>query len=80
LAATSIPLEGTRAYAEAVNAAFRAYLDTLTDADLERVVMEDNPYNTLGKLIAIYVNWHIAAHTGEIAVLKGIQGEVGYGF
>ena len=78
---TSIPLDTAHAYAAAINDAFAVYFDALTGEDLERPVSGTPPiYDTIGKVLAVFINWHIAAHAGEIAVLKGIQNQIGYGF
>ncbi len=76
-----VPLDLARQYAQAVIQAANVYLDTLRDADLNRPITgADSEHNTVGKAFATYINWHTAAHTGEISVLKGIQSHVGYGF
>ncbi|MBN1285508.1 MAG: DinB family protein [Anaerolineae bacterium] len=76
-----VPLDLACEYSAAVNAAVNAYLDTLTDADLDRAAPDTGTsYDTIGKLFAVFITWHVITHTGEIAALKGIQNKIGYGF
>ena len=67
-------------YSEAVGAATRDWLDTLTDADLDRPLETPVGELSLGQVLATFVIWHIDAHCGEIAALKGCQGAKGYPF
>jgi hypothetical protein len=66
----------TRAVAESV----QCWLASLTPADLEREI--DSPLGkvNLAQLLEVFVIWHINAHCGEIAALKGCQGARGYPF
>ena len=67
-------------YARAVARASRDWLASLTPQDLERMI--DTPVGelSLGQVLATFVIWHIDAHCGEIAALKGCQGVKGYPF
>lgn len=75
-----VDLAAARAYAQAVYAATDAYLATLTDAD----ICEEIDARELGLgqsprwdvLSIVLLDLH--AHSGEIAVLKGLQGLRGY--
>jgi hypothetical protein len=66
-------------YAQAVFAATDAYLKTLKDSDLDRVM--DTPIGRmpLGAFLAATAS-HLANITGEISALKGVQGKKGYPF
>jgi hypothetical protein len=81
--AVQIDLDALRAYAKAVYASVLAYLDGLSEADLEREV--DLSANGLGvRSVGWMLAALIAAHTnnmaGEISCLKGLQGAQGYPF
>lgn len=72
-----------REYAKAVYKETEDYVATLTDEDLEKDV--DMSDFGMGKrkmydFIANLINGHAFSITGEIAVLKGIQGLKGYPF
>jgi hypothetical protein len=77
-----VDLPATIAYGKAVYDAVNAYLATLTAADLAKEV--DLSAAGIGMMPLSYlvsnVLTNIAAHTGEIACLKGIQGAQGYPF
>ena len=76
-----IDLPTTRSYAQAVQAATDAYLATLTDEDLARVLDLTSfglGQMTIGTLLNRMVLGHIDNMTGEISVLKGLQGAKGY--
>jgi len=76
-----IDLPETHRYAQAVHAATDAYLATLTDEDLARMLdltsfgLGQMP---IGALLNRMVLGHIDNMTGEISVLKGLQGGKGY--
>ena len=81
--AVVLDLPAMRVYAKAVAAATDAYLDGLTDADLERVL--DLASEGLGQQnVAWCLNALVASHlnnrAGEISCLKGLQGARGYPF
>ena len=79
--ALRLDLSAMRLYAQAVAAATDAYLDSLSDSDLERIV--DLSSVGLGqRSVAWCLNVLVAAHlnnmAGEISCLKGLQGTRGY--
>jgi hypothetical protein len=67
-------------YAQAVAGMIQAWLDALEPADLERVVESPVGELRLAELVETFVIWHLNAHCGEIAALKGCQGAQGYPF
>ena len=78
-----IDLEALRAYAQAVYANTREYLDRLDEEKLAREV--DLTANGLGvRTVSWMLSALIASHTnnmaGEISCLKGLQGARGYPF
>jgi hypothetical protein len=76
-----IELPTTRSYAHAVHAATDAYLATLTDEDLTRnldLTTFGLGHMTVGTILNRMVLGHIDNMTGEISVLKGLQGAKGY--
>lgn len=76
-----IDIPATRGYAQAVHAATDTYLATLTDEDLARVLDLTSfglGQMTVGTVLNRMVLGHIDNMTGEISVLKGIQGAKGY--
>ena len=68
-------------YKEAVFASTQAYLDSLTDADLDREVEGGGggPMTVVDAITNALVGNNLA-HTGEISALKGVQGAKGYAF
>jgi hypothetical protein len=78
-----IDLAALREYAQAVTAETDAWIVSLSDADLDRPMDLSGVglgQHTLGTAIGLLVANHIGTETGEIAVLKGIQGARGYPF
>lgn len=78
----TIDLDALRQYAQAVYADTDAYLSSLADADL--AVEHDFSAlgfgkQTLGSFLSLLLG-HVGWHTGEVAVLKGVQGKKGYPF
>lgn len=67
-------------YAQAVFAATDAYLKTLNDQSLDRVVPTPLGPTPLGVILNYLVAGHTSAITGEISALKGTQGKKGYPF
>jgi len=67
-------------YAAAVSKATQAWLAPLGPEDLERKL--DTPIGelNLAQMLSTFLVWHIDAHCGEIAALKGCQGAKGYPF
>lgn len=78
--AIRVDLPAVHEYAEAVDRAVQDWLCALAPGDLDRVL--DTPVGelSLGQLLETFVIWHINAHCGEIAALKGCQGARGYPF
>jgi len=71
----SLDLDLFRAYASEVYKATYDYLDTATDADLEKIVDAGfAPPMPARSFVANILAWHIATHQGEISALKGVQG------
>jgi hypothetical protein len=68
-------------YQEAVYASTQAYLDSLSDADLDRELEGPGgrPMTVADALTNALVG-NVLAHTGEISALKGVQGAKGYAF
>jgi hypothetical protein len=76
-----LDLESFRKYAKAVFAQTDAYVDSLTDEDLDKEVdLGAWGKPTVATILADYIIGHIFSLTGEISVLKGIQGAKGYPF
>jgi hypothetical protein len=78
-----VDLDTFRHYAQAVAAETEAWLASLNDADLDRPLDLSSAgfgQHTLATAIALLVANHLGTETGEISVLKGIQGARGYPF
>jgi DinB superfamily len=74
-------LGALRQYAQAVAAETDAWIASLRDADLDRPVDLSSAglgQHTLATAIALLIANHLGTETGEISVLKGIQGARGY--
>lgn len=78
--ALRVDLPTVHEYAQAVNAAVQGWLGSLIPADLEREMETPVGELSLGQLLETFIIWHINAHCGEIAALKGCQGAKGYPF
>ncbi len=77
--AVRVDLPAARRYAEAVYAATDAYLASLTPEQLDSPPATPIPGNqTLSWLVYNLLTMHANLHTGEIAVVKGLQGLTGY--
>lgn len=63
-----------QAYRQAVTEATDAFLDSLTDEDLERPIDFFGRKETMGWVIADTVLVHMSFHAGEVASLKGVMG------
>jgi hypothetical protein len=76
--AIRVDLVALHDYAQATAQAVQDWLASLTPEDLERAI--DTPVGelNLGQMLELFVIWHINAHCGEIAALKGCQGAKGY--
>jgi hypothetical protein len=76
-----IDLPALQAYARAVAEQTDTWLASLTDSDLEQAMDLSGiglGQHTWASAIALLVANHMGTETGEIAVLKGIQGARGY--
>jgi DinB family protein len=74
-------LGALRQYAQAVAAETAAWIASLSEADLDGPVDLSNAglgQHTLATAIALLIANHLGTETGEISVLKGIQGARGY--
>lgn len=67
-------------YSKVVQDAAQSWAATLKPADLEIKVATPIGELSLAQMVEIYIIWHINAHCGEIAALKGCQGVQGYPF
>lgn len=67
-------------YAKEVYAATDAFLNNVSEADLERKVQTPLGEQTLGWGIAMLLGTHFPQHAGEIAALKGVHGMRGLPF
>jgi hypothetical protein len=78
-----IDLAALRQYGAAVADATDSWLAGLTDADLDRPMdlsAVGLGQHTIATAIGLLIVNHLGTETGEIAVLKGIQGARGYPF
>jgi hypothetical protein len=76
-----VDLDALRAYAQAVAAQTDSWLAGLSDADLNQPMDLSQVglgQHTWATAIALLLANHLGTETGEIAVLKGIQGARGY--
>jgi DinB superfamily len=64
-------------YGGAVRQATDAFLDSLSDADLDKPIDFFGRKESMGWVIADTVLVHVAFHSGEIASLKGVMGQKG---
>lgn len=80
---TNSDIVSSRDYGQAVHAATKAYIGSLSDADLEHEVDLTNVgfgMQTVGSILSLFVVINCAWHTGEIASQKGSHNLVGYPF
>jgi hypothetical protein len=68
------------AYTKAVAEAVQVWLTSLAPQDLERELETPVGKLGLGSMLETFVVWHVNAHCGEIAALKGCLGAKGYPF
>jgi hypothetical protein len=68
------------AYSKAVAEAVQAWMATLSPKELERKFQTPIGELSVDQVLETFVIWHINAHCGEIATLKGCQGVKGYPF
>ena len=76
-----VDLAALRSYAQAVAEETDSWLAGLSESDLDRPLDLTGAglgQHTLGSAIALLVANHLGTETGEISVLKGIQGARGY--
>jgi uncharacterized damage-inducible protein DinB len=71
-------LSELHAYAAQVQSTVQDWLSGLTPTDLERRMHTTVGELNVGQTLAVFIIWHINAHCGEIAALKGLQGLKGY--
>jgi hypothetical protein len=75
-----IDMAKLREYAKAVFAATDAYVDSLSEGDLEKEIQfNERKIRLVGFFLGVMCT-HCANHTGEISTLKGLQGLKGYPF
>ncbi len=80
VASVRMDLTTFQPYADAVFAATERYVADLADADLERKIKGATGEYPLGWALSVLIAQHAAAHSGEIAALKGVQGLKGLPF
>jgi hypothetical protein len=78
--AVRVDIEALHAYTEAITEAVQSWLSSLTLKDLERRLETPIGELDVGQTLETFVIWHINAHCGEIAALKGCLGVKGYPF
>jgi uncharacterized damage-inducible protein DinB len=64
-------------YGKAVAEASAAFLNSISDADLDKPIDFFGRKESMGWVIADTVLVHVAFHSGEIASLKGVMGQKG---
>jgi hypothetical protein len=75
-----VDLPGLHEYAEAVAGAIQDWLASLEPEDLGHTIKTPLGELSLDQIVTTFVLWHVNAHCGEIAALKGCQGARGYTF
>jgi hypothetical protein len=80
LRAIRVDLPMLHEYAQTLCQAAQIWLESLSPADLERTLQTPVGELKLGQMLETFVIWHINAHCGEIAALKGCLGARGYPF
>jgi len=67
--------------AQTIYAATDAYLNSISDADLDKEIpWHSGQTHTAGWVLADVIHAHLGTHAGEIAALKGVQGLKGLPF
>ena len=61
-------------YQDAVNANTQAFLDSLSDDDLDREIKLGDQDETLGQSITLHLCTHLNGHRGEINLIRGMHG------
>ena len=77
--AAKVRLSEVQVYQQAVRAETDAYLDKLTDEELDRQVYLFSRQCPVADVLTMLVV-HSSFHVGEIATIKGIQGTKGLPF
>ena len=67
-------MDAFKEYQETVFAETAAFLDTASDADLEREVPAREGTESIGQAISLHMLGHFNGHRGEINTLRGMQG------
>ena len=71
----NMDLAAMKELAQAVYAATDDYLNSITDADLDKEIpWHSGQTHTAGWVLADVVHAHLGTHAGEIAALKGVMG------
>jgi len=78
--AIRVDVDVLHAFTEVVAEAVQNWLASLTPRDLERKLETPIGKLSVAQVLETFVIWHINAHCGEIAALKGCQGVKGYSF
>jgi hypothetical protein len=73
-----VELSDLHTRADELRKTYRAWLSSLTPADLDMVLKTSIGPLNLGHTVEAYIIWHINAHCGEISAIKGCQGIQGY--
>ncbi|MFN2153575.1 MAG: DinB family protein [Anaerolineales bacterium] len=68
------------AYSKVVAEAVQAWLASLKPEELERKFQTPIGELSVDQVLETFIIWHVNAHCGEIATLKGCQGVKGYPF
>ena len=75
-----VDLPALHEYTQAVARDILHWLDTVEPKDLERPLKTPIGELNVAQVLETFCIWHLNAHCGEIAVLKGLQGIKGYPF
>ena len=73
-----VDLSELHAYADQVRNTAQNWLSSLAPEDLEPKELTTAGEISLGQAVELFLIWHLNAHCGEIAALKGCQGLKGY--
>ena len=77
-AKANMDLAVMKEFAQTVYAATDAYLNSITDADLDKEIpWHGGQTHTAGWVLADVIHAHLSTHAGEIAALKGVMGKQG---
>ncbi len=75
-----VNLAELHAYAKKVTDVVQGWLSSLPPEELDRKINTPIGELSLAQTLDTFVAWHVNAHCGEIAALKGCQGAQGYPF